>query len=284
MAAGLSRYEAPAGCPSRGALALPDHDGSSPPSLDLHIQKIDDQFRATLEVHDSPSRTSTRTFDAPTCEEATSAARLVAALLLSLPLSPPEPPPARPVPPSTDAPPSPSPASAATDAPDLGIALAVRARGGVGPSVRLAPGLSLRWRPREDRSLDLGALYARSATLSRGGDAYLSLLSASLAGCFVVARPAPRLAALPCAVVELGALSGTGQRVSNASSVSRLHLAAGTAARLEFSFSPSIHLSIQATLLALASRPRFYFGPDTTVYRPPWLVAAGGADLTLLFL
>lgn len=271
-AAGLSRYEAPAGCPAREQLALPADDAAGPPSLELLVRAQAQGFRATVVIHDGPGPPSSRELVGESCDEVVAAARLIALLVLALPLDD------APAAPSTP-PPSPPPPTA----PAAGPGLALEGRGGVGPSIRPALGAYFRLPGPAHSDLWLGLSTAWSSTIKRQGQASLALLTGRFVGCTAGITPLPALALRPCARVEPGVLSGVGAQVEQASRATRLHLAAGAVGRLEIAPLRSIRVSFEVGALGLASRPRFYFGPDATVYRPPAVVGVAGVDAAMLF-
>ena len=87
-----------------------------------------------------------------------------------------------------------------------------------------------------------------------------------------------------CARLESGVLAVSAHDVGAPETRVRPWFAAGVLARAEWSFLPPVFLDADIDLLVRATNDRFYFLPDTTVYRVPVLGASGGIGLGAHFL
>jgi hypothetical protein len=87
-----------------------------------------------------------------------------------------------------------------------------------------------------------------------------------------------------CARIESGVLAVAAHAVAAPETRMRPWLAAGVLARAEWSFLRPVFLDADIDLLLRTTNDRFYFLPDTTVYRVPVLGAGGGVGLGAHFL
>ncbi len=302
-------YHAPAGCPaesafssqilartSRARIATPGEAGSR--ALLVTIVPDGGGFAGRLEIADRGGRLSHREVSGDTCQEVVAALALVTALTLD-PLAstkplppapaakssapPPAPPPApapvpvqRPVliaPRPAPAPPPPRPPWHVSFGDDVAV------RGGATPHAVLTLPLFVELEmPRMGASLR--AAFERSQQDTEQvspGAAVFRWTAGTLEACPLAwSRSGFRVS--PCLRLEAGVLEGRGEGVTPPRSRSRTWVALGATGRAEWSFLPPAFLDVGGGFVLPLTRDRFYFQPDTTIYKPPalgWIARAG---------
>jgi hypothetical protein len=299
-------YQAPPECPAQSAFTSqlvartnrvrPDEAAGRQASVT--IARAEAGFAGRLELSDDEGRSSTRDVAGDTCEEVVAALALVTALALDpeastaplpstgvMPATEPETAPPAPAPASPSPAPAPAvlpllPPSAPSPSPPtwhfaFGGDAAVRT--GVTPHdvLTLAAFVELElagsaFRASFERSerdtLDVDA--ATAAFRWTGGAIEACELQLSGSG----------FSASPCLRAEAGVLVGQGEGIVPAREERRAWVAVGATVRAEWLFLDPAFLDLGLGVTFPLIRDRFFFQPDTTVYRPPaaGLVARAG--------
>jgi hypothetical protein len=164
----------------------------------------------------------------------------------------------------------------------VGAGLGVSALTGALPSARPAFPLFAQVRIAETMEVRLGAIHSTDETESMGGMARFALTAGVLDGCLARAL-AGRAEILPCAVVEVGAISSAGLRVDDPQRVTRLWLAPGAGARVRWPRAASYFVEAGVAALFPLTRDRYYLTPSTTVFEiSPVNIRAGvGVGVTI---
>jgi hypothetical protein len=88
----------------------------------------------------------------------------------------------------------------------------------------------------------------------------------------------------PCLRAEAGVLTGAGANIVAARDVTRPWVAVGAVGRAEWFFLSPLFLDVEAGLRFPLVRTRYFFDPDTTIYRPPPAGWVAGIGLGVRFL
>jgi hypothetical protein len=300
-------YQAPAGCPSeiefvtrirarstRARVALPGEsartfdvlvDAGPPPSGRVMILDTDIPF-------------GTRRVEADTCADVADALALVIALSIDPHASSPPVPAPKPAPASDPVEPRPS-AEPASDEPPresgstnqrgglfAGADFAVTY--GVAPSALLTASPYVGWRSSAEGIFDPTIRLALVHATDDGhpvptGSADYAWTAGRLDLCPTDWRwSSVRL--IPCARIEGGVLTVAPHDVGLPERRVRPWFAAGLLARAQWSFLRPMFLDADVDVLLRATDDRFYFVPDTTVYRVPIVGASAGIGLGAHFL
>jgi hypothetical protein len=301
---------------TRAQLANPGTGPREGSAFDVEVDAGHPAYGRVI-VGDPHRPDGTRRVQADTCDEVADALALVVALAIDP--SPPLPPlalvdggppaPEAAVSPAV-APPVPSPSveldptppgrgaieelrprsSPARHAPPAVLSAGLDAAVDVGVSPAMLVGLSVYagWTSRSTTlfspSLRLALDRAQSGTLSApGGTAAFTWSVGRLDAC-PVARVSHGLRVTACARVEAGALEVSGGNIVAPMTKTRFWLATGALARGQWTFFEPLFLNIEAGADLRATSDRFYFFPDTTVYRVPWVGVSAAAGLGAYFL
>ena len=131
----------------------------------------------------------------------------------------------------------------------------------------------------------LGLVRSASASteLEDGATASFVWTAALVDACPLAVRRGA-FALMPCLRGELGALEGEGERIAPARDATRLWAAVTTLARASWTFYGPLSLELGAGARWPLYRTRFFFQPDTTIYRTPavGLTVGGGLGLRIL--
>ena len=302
-------YEATAGCPTdadfvtriraRTARARVAWPGEPARTFDVRID-AGPPASGRVTILDADIPIGTRYVEADACADVADALALVIALSIAPHASPPTAPAPHPTPASPPAPVAPTPsAEAAEDAPSrqseptnrsgglfAGADLAVTY--GVAPSTLFAASPYVGWRSGADGILDPAIRLALVHATYGGqpaptGSADFAWTAGRLDLC-----PArwtwSSLALTACARVEGGVLTLTPHDVGLPERAVRPWFAAGLVARAEWWILRPLFLDVDVDVLLHATDDRFYFVPDTTLYRVPVVGASGGLGLGAHFL
>lgn len=170
------------------------------------------------------------------------------------------------------------------------LVVGVRAAALAAPSFVIAPELGFERRG-EVASVPLVAgagfsLGLPSEIAEANGAARLTWFLPELRLCVGALRWGERLVLEPCGRVEVGALSATGLRVSQAQSDVRFWVAPSVSARLRWRFAKNVWLGAEGGLTAPLIREEFVVaraaaGEPVVLYRPPMVAAFFGLSLRL---
>jgi hypothetical protein len=258
----------------------------------------------------------TRRVQADTCDEVVDALALVVALAIdpsppsaplapvdggppapeaavSLPVAPPVPSPpveARATPTARGATEESRPPSApARHTPPVGLSAGLDAAADVGVAPATLVGLSVYagWQSTSTTLVSpafrLAFDRAQSGTLSApGGTAAFTWTVGRLDAC-PFARGSHGLRVRACARVESGALEVAGGDIVAAQTKTRFWLATGALARGQWTFFEPLFLNVEAGANVRATSDRFFYLPNTTVYRVSWVGASAAAGLGAYF-
>jgi len=129
----------------------------------------------------------------------------------------------------------------------------------------------------------LGALLATSEKVrSSAGTGRFTWAAAHLEGCPLRIRSGP-LSIVPCALLEVGVLTGQGAGDSYAREIARPWVAPGILGRAEFRVVEGLSLEAQGALTFPLVRDTFYLEPATTLHDVPALGGAVGGGLLVHF-
>ena len=315
-------YRSSEGCPNEAAfmaevrartpLALIAGAGAAVRSFAVSLE-IGPPAKGSVTLKDASGRQGTRRVQADTCADVADALSLVVALAVdpgakSLPERTPSPaaastPPLRAAPASSGA--SANLVSATGDphegtAPPPRGAIRTGAHGvlfagvdfsmdsGVSPSTLLGPSPFLGWQAGSARALasSFRLAFLRAATGTIGapdGTATFTWTVGRLDACSV-ALAGEGLRATACARVEAGSLQVAGGAIVDSLTRVRPWLAAGVLARGEWTFLAPLFLEVDVGALVRATTDRFFFEPDTTVYKVPSLGASASVGAGAHFL
>jgi hypothetical protein len=92
------------------------------------------------------------------------------------------------------------------------------------------------------------------------------------------------LSATACLRGELGVLHGQGRDVTPPKEQSPLWMAVDGLVRGELALFGPLSIAMTAGLRVPLVRTRYFFRPDTTVFRPPAIGSLGGIELVVRFL
>jgi hypothetical protein len=159
---------------------------------------------------------------------------------------------------------------------------------GVSPSTLFGPSPFLGWQAGGARALapSFRLAFLRAATGAIGapdGTATFTWTVGRLDACSV-ALAGEGLRATACARVEAGSLQVAGGAIADSLTRVRPWLAAGVLARGEWTFLAPLFLDAEVGALLRATTDRFFFVPDTTVYKVPWLGASASVGAGAHFL
>lgn len=297
-------YDAPSGCPDRGAfldairartprprLAATD---DQEPAITLHvaIDSGDESTSGRLELREPDGTEETRSVTGRTCGEVMKALALVAAVMLDpearMGPEPPVPSPPSPPPPTSSAapPPKPRPPQPSSPRPRRRSAWRPAAGaeigmlGGVGPGVAPMAGAFFDVE-RASRALTstarLSLDVATTSSNLRGGSQTYEWLGATLRICPAYVSLPVRLRVAPCAALQTAGHRGTPRNVRNATTNVDLWLAPALAGALEWEASPALSVELQGGVLFPLRRTRFFLAPDSTIFEIP--AAAGTVSL-----
>jgi len=292
-------YVAPANCADeetwlrelarRSSRVVKARDGQAAPSLRVALTELDASVEAELTVTDLDGHATKRMLSASSCAEAVQGSAWVSALWLDpsaseQPAAEPsafEEPPQRAgesgsavvVRPAESAvwnPPPRSPAPSAL----LPLRVGASMQGGVfftglpGSPLGFAGFLELRaWR----RSfvaplLRLGYVSAGSGVdSSERGDAHVALATFRALGCVLEWPREAWVSLRPCAVWELGQLSGSGEQTTAGTKATATWHSLGALGRATFEVFPLVSVDAEAGLIFPLVRDRFVFGPEPSV-------------------
>ena len=267
----------------------------------------------SVTLKDASGRQGTRRVQADTCADVADALSLVVALAIdpgarSLPERTPSPlaastPPPRAAPTSSSASPdllsAPREPHEGAASPPRG-AIRTGAHGvlfagvdfsmdsGVSPSMLFGPSPFLGWQAGSAKALapSFRLAFLRAATGAIGapdGTATFTWTVGRLDACSV-ALAGEGLRATACARVEAGSLQVAGGAIADSLTRVRPWLAAGVLARGEWTFLAPLFLDAEVGALVRATTDRFFFVPDTTVYKVPWLGASASVGAGAHFL
>jgi len=300
-------YVAPANCADeetwlrelarRSARVVLARDGQAAPSLRVALTEVDARVQAELMVVDLDGHATRRSLSASSCAEAVQSSAWVSALWLDPSAS--EQPAAEEI--AFEQPPQRAGESgsvvallpaesvvskppARSEAPASLLPLRVGASMQVGvfftalPSTPLgfAGFLELRaWRGSVAAPLlRLGYVSAGSGVEStQRGDAHVGLETFRAVGCVLEWPRAAQVSLRPCAVWELGQLSGSGEQTTAGSQVASTWHSLGALGRATFEVFPLVSVDAEAGLIFPLVRDRFVFGPapNVTGYAAPAL-------------
>ncbi len=172
--------------------------------------------------------------------------------------------------------------------PHVGVTAGAGATTGISPAVAWTLPLSaeVAWGRETAASFLLrgGFLHADSGQdKATGGDVRFELDEGTLDLCasFPVTSA---LRLLPCAHTEAGSLAATGSNITPARSASRPWAGLGAAGAVRYRLFSPVFLELSLGVRFPLVRDRFFFEPDTTVFRPPLAAAFGAASLGVTFL
>lgn len=253
-------YDAPAGCPAESdaiarlteRAAVTRVDRGAVRTFALAITSEGDGFHGELSVQSGDGPPAVREVTAASCEDAVTALVLVAALAVEERAPVPAPAPVAP-------PPRPAPVRIATPwrlAAGAGVAMYT----GMTPSARFGVPLYVDAR---HGHLELRATFD-TTTSDDLGTASFRWTEGRIEGC-PYAWAIGRVDLAPCAGVQIGALSGTGTMVQQASSTTRPWLAPELAGRVGVRLG-RFELEAEGTAGLPVVRDHYYFGPMTTVH------------------
>jgi hypothetical protein len=234
------------------------------------------KFVGELLLREAGGQVTKRQVSGASCHEVVSALALVGALLIestASELAPTAParvpdPPAAPPPRKREAPVN-IPASAAEPRTRLyrwRVGAGARYHGAVGPSPRPGGewlgGVLIRWGKLQELLLEvaLQSTLEQSRTAA-SGIASFDWTALSLLACPLRFPTRGAVGARPCAVVELGELTGVGLSTERGAKAGMLWLAPGAVLRLEAPLSGRLTLELGAGIVTPLVRDRFYFEP-----------------------
>ncbi len=136
-----------------------------------------------------------------------------------------------------------------------------------------------------DPSFRLGFLRAWSGLfdVASGGRAALTWTVGRADAC-PIALPGSWLHVTGCVRVEAGLLEAQGADIASSQVTSRAWLAAGPLLRAEVSLFGPLFADAEGSALFRVTEDRFYFRPNSTIYRIPLTGFGGGAGLGVRFL
>lgn len=227
----------------------------------------------TLEVAWGPDAAPSemRRVEGESCEEVVSALGLMMALVFD--------PTARA---EVDARPPPPPPPVSTRRAE-GWRWALGAHGGAVAADGIAPRLGAFVDTAARRTaLRLWIFGAESTRAGGPGDARIRWLGGRLDGC-PAAAATERVALRSCATLEGGVLSGVGRGVEAAREITRPWIAAGLAARLEWTAADALRLEVEVGAAAPFVRDGFRFDPSQPLYETPVIVGHTSAGVGFRF-
>jgi hypothetical protein len=125
--------------------------------------------------------------------------------------------------------------------------------------------------------------HAGSGTVHEaGGGALFTWTTASADACPLAWSPA-RVRLLPCARVEAGALHASGVDLKVSRSDTRLWFAVGAVARAQLRITGPLFAELEVGAFLPIVRDRFFFEPDSTLFRAPIVGWSGAAGLGVAF-
>ena len=159
---------------------------------------------------------------------------------------------------------------------------------GVSPSTLFGPSPFLGWQAGSAKALapSFRLAFLRAATGAIGapdGTATFTWTVGRLDACSV-ALAGEGLRATACVRAEAGSLQVTGGAIADSLTRVRPWLAAGVLARGEWTFLAPLFLDAEVGALVRATTDRFFFVPDTTVYKVPSLGASASVGAGAHFL
>jgi hypothetical protein len=264
-------------------------DGQAAPLLRVTLTELDASAKAELTAIDLDGRVTNRTLRASSCAEAAKGSAWVSALWLD-PLASEQPAAADASPEQTAQRTGESAASPvaarpaersvatapARSTPPTLLPLQVGASIQVGDFFTALPGSSLgfagflelrAWRGSLAAPLlRLGYVSAGSGVDStERGDAQVGLATFRAVGCVLEWPRDSRVSLRPCAVWELGRLSGSGEQTSEGSKANVTWQSVGALGRATFEIFPLVSVDAEAGLIFPLVRDRFVFGPEPVV-------------------
>ncbi|HEX2670335.1 MAG TPA: hypothetical protein VHM25_05655 [Polyangiaceae bacterium] len=291
-------YAAPANCADeetwlrelsrRSSRVVLARDGQAAPSLRVALTEVDSRVEADLTVVDLDGHATQRMLNASSCAEAVQGSAWVSALWLDPSASEQpaaeeigleEPPQrtgespsavvARPTESTSSNPPTRSAARAASPL-RVGASIQVGTFFTALPSTPLgfAGFLELRaWRKSVVAPLlRLGYVSAGSGVEStERGDAHVGLETFRALGCVLEWPREAWVSLRPCAVWELGQLSGSGEQTTAASKATATWHSVGALGRATFEIFPLVSVDAEAGLIFPLARDQFVFGPAPVV-------------------
>jgi hypothetical protein len=268
-------YDAPAECPAESdAIArlnerAPVTRVASGPvrTFALAITRDAEGFHGELAVHRGDDAPAVRDVTAASCDDAVTALVLVAALAIEE---------RTPAPAIVAPPPPPAPVHTATPwrfAAGAGVALYT----GMTPSARLGVPLYLDARRGH---LELRATFD-TTTSDDLQTASFRWTEGRVEGC-PYAWTLGRIDLAPCAGVQIGALTGTGMMLTQASSTTRPWLAPEAAGRIGVRLG-RFELEAEGTAALPLVRDLYYIGPMTTVHQVPVLTYGVATSIAIAF-
>lgn len=168
----------------------------------------------------------------------------------------------------------------------LGTDLVVSSGVPAAPLLGVAPLLG--WRSASDAlispSVRVAFLRAGSSLVeATGGSASFTWTVGRVDGC-LLSWPRGPAHVLACARVEAGVLEASGNGVPGAKSAGRGWLALGPAIGGEWELLPPFFLEADVASMVRATRDRFYFQPDTTLYRASLFALEASVGIGVHFL
>jgi len=306
-------YVAPANCADeamwlrelsrRSARVVLAREGQAAPSLRVVLTELDASVQAELQATDLDGRVTVRSLSASSCTEAVEGSAWVSALWLDPSAS--EPIPREEV--DAEAPPESNgtdsasgvvrrmesavtPAAVRTEPPPALLPLRVGASLQVGDFFTALPDSPLGFAGFLELSAWRGSIAApllRLGYVSAGsgvesserGEAHVALETFRAVGCVLEWPRAARMSLRPCAIWELGRLSGRGEQTASGSKASATWHTLGALGRASFEVFPLVSLDAEAGLIFPLIRDRFVFGPAPVT--PGYVTPAVGATVSL---
>jgi hypothetical protein len=270
-------YAAPPECPGEAEVVaeLAQHadvqrvDSLTARAFMLVIARDDAGFHGELSVHDGGEAPAARDVHGGTCEEVVTALVLVTALAIQERTAPP--PAAPPAVPSAPAPPPPEPGLR------LAAGAGVARYSGVTPSARIGvPVFLAAIRGHQQLRVTFDTTASDDVAM-----ASFRWTAGRVEGCPYTWQIS-RVAAAPCAGLQLGALTGSGTATAQASSGTRPWIAPEVVARVDVQLG-RVAIGAEGTAAAPLVRDRYYIAPATTIHQVPAVSYSVGTSVGIAF-
>ncbi len=309
-------YQAPAGCPDRGAFAGAIHDRTSRPrlvdddataiTLRVVIEARPEGASGRLVLRDPDGTEETRSVASRTCGEVSDALALVAAVMLDpdartnnepprkpeqKPPEPAPPPASSQAPPPKPAGPRPTPALPRVEPKarwifaaglELGIA------SGIGPAIAPKGGafgdVERRWPTGLTSSLRVSLDAAATSSALRSGSQTYEWLGATVRLCPAHFELPAHLRVAPCAGLQTAGHRGTTRDVRSPTARTELWLAPVASGTVDWAVTPAVSLEVQGGILLPLRRSRYFLAPASTIFEVPVAAATAGVGVRVRFL
>ena len=296
-------YEVPTGCPSRSEflelvrardpVSRRAGDGEAERHMGVLVRNAPPGYTGRLTSYDRDHALLVREVTAATCSEVTDALAFIAAVAMdtaagSTTLEAPAAPMLHPEEPA----PEPTPTSNTAISQPTNYAGAVGAHTEIvsamapGPVIGFPMFLDVAIRRESTFAPSFRFAFVPTLTVTRTNDvgsAHFRWMMGRLEICPLQLVLSRSMRALPCSRVDAGLVSAAGELVGESNALSRPWAAVGATVRFGWTFAAPLTLELEAGAVVPLTRDKFFFQPNTEIYRFRSAGALGSLGLALRF-